>query len=65
LERSTQSGLPDLRAFERRSRVNPRSVSATHRVALHCARDTNGIKEPSATCGPRNLVPDASKDGRM
>src|SRR5262249_35052563 len=33
-----KSGLPDLRAFERRSRVNPRSVSAAHHSAsLHAA----------------------------
>src|SRR6266545_2817473 len=33
-----KSGLPDLRMFEGRSRVNPRSVSAAHRYAsLHAA----------------------------
>src|SRR6266511_278982 len=40
-----KSGLPDLRAFERRSRVNPRSVSAAHhfRAALRPGRES-GIK---------------------
>jgi len=33
-----KSGLPDLRAYGRRSRVNPRSVSAAHHsAALHAA----------------------------
>jgi hypothetical protein len=35
-----KSGLPDLRAFECRSRVNPGSVSAAHHFVLRCARDT-------------------------
>src|SRR6266540_467187 len=38
-----KSGMPDLRAFKCRSRVNPRSVSAAHHFAslvLRCARDT-------------------------
>src|SRR6266487_6920577 len=36
--------MPDLRTFQRRSRVNPRSVSAAHHFAslvLRCARDTS------------------------
>ena len=41
--RSTQVGLARLAQFMRRSRVNPRSVSAPHHFAslvLRCARDT-------------------------
>src|SRR5204862_6002223 len=33
-----KSGLPDLRTFVRRSRVNPRSVSAAHRNAIKCTQ---------------------------
>jgi len=42
-----KSGLPDLRAYGRRSRVNPRSVSAAHHFVLRCARDTH----EGPTCG--------------
>src|SRR5258708_36715406 len=42
-----KSGLPDLRAFERRSRVNPRSVSAAHHFVLRCARDTATDASPA------------------
>src|ERR1700724_4733513 len=33
-----KSDLPDLRAFERRSRVKPRSVSAAHHNAIKCTQ---------------------------
>jgi len=36
--RSAQVGLSDLRAFERRSRASPRSVSAAHHFARTQAR---------------------------
>jgi hypothetical protein len=38
--RSTQVGFTRLARIERRSRVNPRSVSAAHHFVLRCARDT-------------------------
>ena len=52
-----KSGLPDLRVFERRSRVNPRSVSAAHHSAmLHAAlrpgHESAATRcEPTFTCG--------------
>ncbi|HEY1427312.1 MAG TPA: Lrp/AsnC family transcriptional regulator, partial [Caulobacteraceae bacterium] len=39
--------MPDLRTFERRSRVNPRSVSAAHHSVLRCARDARLRKQTS------------------
>jgi hypothetical protein len=45
-----KSGLPDLRVFERRSRVNPRSVSAAHHSAmLHAAPGTRERRDPMQT----------------
>ena len=38
-----KSGLPDLHAFERRSRVNPRSVSAAHHSAKPAKTGVNAL----------------------
>src|SRR5262249_29967792 len=59
LERSTQVGFTRLAHFKRRSRVNPRSVSAAHHFVLRCARDTESaaIQHSCATAGRANNQP--------